>query len=539
MNPAIRGLLDKAQQSTEAAQSLLADNYVDFSASRAYYAMFYALEALLLTKNLSFSKHSAVIAAFGKEYIKSGILDARFHRAVIDAFDLRNAGDYGTMHAVSAELASQTIQNAKELIHAVSSHIEGLQRPKGFTLVELAVSLVVIGLLIGLGVGMVGPLMTAIKVRESKENLGGAVESINSWAAGNNHLPDMTNSNFKTVVKTPADSWGRDFIYLYDCLLASTNPSSPLTTDTIQCSGASPSFSKDTICGRRTTRINLVTDQGSTVNNVAYVMFSLSEDASVDTRMTGTLNNPALTVGPSNPAILNNTLIPNSGFVTPTAPATTATITLNANNNDLVRWVTLDELRTKVGCQGAQLRIVNNELPFGYATSPYASTVTADGGVPYSSGGKYRWCIEGVAPAGNTLLFRSTANTAIPFSANCKTALQESSWIQSDALVISLATFAGNTDSTNIYACTLSHTAATDNRPTSGTNWSQYWKLIGTTATVTPTATWTSGTSYAPPPSTNSFTIYVRDNGDTTVATLPNVDNDNIASKTFVLTINP
>ncbi len=432
MNPVIRGLLDKAQQSTEAAQSLLADNYADFSASRAYYAMFYALEALLLTKNLSFSKHSAVIAAFGKEYIKSGVLDARFHRAVIDAFDLRNAGDYGTMHAVSAELASQTIQNARELIQAVSSHIEGLQRPKGFTLVELAVSLVVIGLLIGLGVGMVGPLMTAIKVRESKENLGGAVESVNSWAAGNNHLPDMTNSNFKTVVKTPADSWGRDFIYLYDCLLASTNPSSPLTTDTIQCSGASPSFSKDTICGRRTTRINLVTDQGSTVNNVAYVMFSLSEDASVDTRMTGTLNNPALTVGPSNPAILNNAVIPNSGFVTPTAPATTATITLNANNNDLVRWVTLDELRTKVGCQGAQLRIVNNELPFGYENTKYVNKIFLDGGI---SG--YKWCYTST-PALSGIVFipihsetgiKGTTISSCTMPTNCSSLTADTGWI--------------------------------------------------------------------------------------------------------------
>lgn len=314
--------------------------------------------------------------------------------------------------------------------------MHALDTNKGFTLVELAVSLVVIGLLIGLGVGMVGPLMTAVKVRESKENLGGAVESVNSWAAGNNHLPDMTNSNFKTVVKTPADSWGRDFIYLYDCLLASTNPSSPLTTDTIQCSGASPSFSKDTICGRRTTRINLVTDQGSTVNNVAYVMFSLSEDASVDTRMTGTLNNPALTVGPSNPAILNNALIPNSGFVTPTAPATTATITLNANNNDLVRWVTLDELRTKVGCQGAQLRIVNNELPYGSLSSPYPNAfIVADGGLGATT---YEWCIENTgvsAPAALTFRQDTPTGTSLTniFSADC---INHTSWGDAEKLVV-------------------------------------------------------------------------------------------------------
>ena len=508
MTPEIQGLLDKAKQSTEAAQSLLADNYVDFAASRAYYAIFYALEALLLSKNLSFSKHSAVISAFGKEYIKSGLFDPRFHRAAIDAFDLRNAGDYGTMHAVSEELASQTIQNARELIQTVSSYIEELSRPKGFTLVELAVSLVVIGLLIGLGTAMVGPLMNSIKVRESRENLGAAVESINSWASGNNSLP--SSANFDSTAKTTYDAWSRKFVYLYDANLVGT--------------------SQNTICGRRTTSLTITDNTvtpATTIVNVAYLVLSPGDDASIQTAFTGTIASPP-TVFTSGGTIPGDTMSSAAGNAS-----------LDTNNSDLVRWVTLDELRTKVGCQGPQLRIVNNELPYGYATSPYASTVTADGGVPYSSGGKYRWCIEGVAPAGNTLLFRSTANTAMPFNADCKTNLHESSWVQSDALVISLATFAGNTDSTNIYACALSHTAATDNRPTSGTNWSQYWKLIGTTLSVTPTATWTSGTSYAPPPSTNSFKIYVRDNGDTTVASLPNLDNDNFISKTFVLTINP
>lgn len=484
MNPVIRGLLDKAQQSTEAAQSLLADNYVDFSASRAYYAMFYALEALLLTKNLSFSKHSAVIAAFGKEYIKSGVLDARFHRAVIDAFDLRNAGDYGTMHAVSAELASQTIQNAKELIHAVSSHIEGLQRPKGFTLVELAVSLVVIGLLIGLGVGMVGPLMTAIKVRESKENLGGAVESINSWASGNNHLPDVTNYNFNTIVKSPADSWGRNFVYLYDCLLASTNPSSPAATDTISCSGAASAFSKDTICGRRTTRINLVTDQGATIGNVAYVIFSLSDDATVHTKMTGTLNNPAASVGVSNPAILSNALIPYSGFVTPTAPATTATIILDANNSDIVRWVTLDELRTKVGCQGAQLRIVNNELPYGYATNPYNATISADGGVQFTSSGAYKWCLE-FTPRTGISGFDTSPSGVI--KTGCASLTETgTNFVQSNSLTLQKKIAFGN---------------------------------------------FSSG-SY-------QLNVYVRDSASSDTAACNNNTTDNCAQKSFVLTINP
>lgn len=119
MSEEIRDLLEKSAQSRDAALLLLKDGYVDFAASRAYYAMFYAIEALLLSRNLSFSKHSAVISAFGKEFIKTGLLDVRFHRCVMEAFDVRNAGDYGSMHAVSEEKARQIIAEAGELLEAV------------------------------------------------------------------------------------------------------------------------------------------------------------------------------------------------------------------------------------------------------------------------------------------------------------------------------------------------------------------------------------------------------------------------------------
>jgi len=39
--------------------------------------MFYTVEALLLSQNLTFSKHSAVISAFGKNFVKTGIFPGR------------------------------------------------------------------------------------------------------------------------------------------------------------------------------------------------------------------------------------------------------------------------------------------------------------------------------------------------------------------------------------------------------------------------------------------------------------------------------
>jgi uncharacterized protein (UPF0332 family) len=116
-------LIEKAFQSLDAADLLLKEGFVDFAASRAYYAMFYSLEGLLLDQNLSFSKHSAIISAFGRDFVKSGIFDSKFHKYVLEAFDLRNAGDYGAMHAVPQEKAIQLMSNARELVIFIQKYI--------------------------------------------------------------------------------------------------------------------------------------------------------------------------------------------------------------------------------------------------------------------------------------------------------------------------------------------------------------------------------------------------------------------------------
>ena len=80
MKEASRKLLEKADRAIRAAQTLLDSKDAEFAAGRAYYAMFYVAEALLFERGLQFGKHSAVHAAYGKEFSKAGLLDSKFHR---------------------------------------------------------------------------------------------------------------------------------------------------------------------------------------------------------------------------------------------------------------------------------------------------------------------------------------------------------------------------------------------------------------------------------------------------------------------------
>jgi uncharacterized protein (UPF0332 family) len=124
MTSGIEALFTKARESLAAAQVLTKDGYYDFAASRAYYAMFYVASALLVDLRLSYSSHSAVISAFGREFAKTGRLDSKYHRWLIDAQDLRNIGDYGVGSQVPKEYAETVCDWAVQFIHAAETLLQ-------------------------------------------------------------------------------------------------------------------------------------------------------------------------------------------------------------------------------------------------------------------------------------------------------------------------------------------------------------------------------------------------------------------------------
>ncbi len=111
-----RLLLSKAERAIRAAEALVQADESDFAAGRAYYAMLYAAEALLFERGLQFRKHSAVHSAIGEQLVRRGLLDARFHRWLLDAFDVRIQADYGVDALITADEAKAVITQAREFV---------------------------------------------------------------------------------------------------------------------------------------------------------------------------------------------------------------------------------------------------------------------------------------------------------------------------------------------------------------------------------------------------------------------------------------
>ena len=121
-----RDLLEEARDSISAADLLLTGGFPGYAVSRAYYAMFYVAEAFLEGIGLSFSKHSAVIAAFGQHFAQTGKVPTDFHRFLLEAFELRHKGDYGLRHAIAYDQAKEQIARARRLLELAETVIERL-----------------------------------------------------------------------------------------------------------------------------------------------------------------------------------------------------------------------------------------------------------------------------------------------------------------------------------------------------------------------------------------------------------------------------
>jgi uncharacterized protein (UPF0332 family) len=130
MNPEARKLLDKAAHALNAADLLLEGEEVDFAAGRAYYAMFYTAQALLLAAGLSFARHTAVHAGYGQEFAKTGSMDPKFHRWLLDAYDQRIRADYATGGSLEPEDVHEIMAQAREFLHAAHRFLGDEAPPK-------------------------------------------------------------------------------------------------------------------------------------------------------------------------------------------------------------------------------------------------------------------------------------------------------------------------------------------------------------------------------------------------------------------------
>jgi len=94
--------------------------------NRAYYAMFYAVLALLQNVGRASSKHAGAISLFDKEFVHAGAFPPEMSRSLHRAFDERHESDYETVKTATREEAIELLVEAEQFVRRV---VEFLKTP--------------------------------------------------------------------------------------------------------------------------------------------------------------------------------------------------------------------------------------------------------------------------------------------------------------------------------------------------------------------------------------------------------------------------
>lgn len=115
--------LERAEEAIDAARLLLHNGMLTSSMNRIYYAMFYAVQALLVMHNVSFSKHGKVKGYFNREFIKTGILPIELGKLYNKAFEYRQKFDYVDFTVPDSKLVADYIENAKLFVDHIEKYV--------------------------------------------------------------------------------------------------------------------------------------------------------------------------------------------------------------------------------------------------------------------------------------------------------------------------------------------------------------------------------------------------------------------------------
>jgi uncharacterized protein (UPF0332 family) len=111
--------LERARESLEEANILLERGHGNAFVNRLYYACFYAVSALLLTKGLSSAKHGGVRSLFHQNFIKPGLVGSELGQIYDRLFDNRQKSDYADLVRFDPNEVGDWHEEARDFVETI------------------------------------------------------------------------------------------------------------------------------------------------------------------------------------------------------------------------------------------------------------------------------------------------------------------------------------------------------------------------------------------------------------------------------------
>lgn len=119
----IRYRLSRAQDTLQEVKIHINNKLWNTAINRIYYSCFYAVSALLISKQIRAQTHSGVRQMFGLHFVKTNIISRDLGKFYTDIFDKRITGDYDDFVEFSKEDVISLYQTAKSFILTIEDVI--------------------------------------------------------------------------------------------------------------------------------------------------------------------------------------------------------------------------------------------------------------------------------------------------------------------------------------------------------------------------------------------------------------------------------
>lgn len=116
--------LEKANRTYDEAMLMVGNEYWEGAANRLYYALFHAVNALLIHDGHQVNTHKGSHALFGMYYIKTGKLPRQYSSIYQKLEAIRDEGDYNWAYSVTPEDIQEKINPAKEMIDTIAAMVK-------------------------------------------------------------------------------------------------------------------------------------------------------------------------------------------------------------------------------------------------------------------------------------------------------------------------------------------------------------------------------------------------------------------------------
>lgn len=113
----------------KSARALFAIKDYKGANNRAYYSIFYAINAVHAVSGKAYKRHKDAVANFNKDYVKTSIFPREMERKIGQAEEIRHSSDYDDFYIASKEESERQILVADEFIILAEKYcIEQLDR---------------------------------------------------------------------------------------------------------------------------------------------------------------------------------------------------------------------------------------------------------------------------------------------------------------------------------------------------------------------------------------------------------------------------